>query len=202
MLLPSSSSSPSCSSCGAFWPGEYARFSPFVARLIPRASLHLPHSSSLSSSPLPSPPVGPRAYPLIPLSARTTIRSADVSPSRIASEKIGLAPAPQLLGPAMLQSRELVASSWHGLGRFRVNFIFEASSSLLYLAAYSLAWVYIYVYTHRAPAPLRHTFANTTDRPAIFHPSTCRYLSRFFFFLQRITRGNAVSQTNALALLG
>ena len=53
----------------------------------------------------------------------TTIQSADVSPSRIASEKIGLAPAPQLLGPAMLQSRELVASSWHGLGRFRVNFI-------------------------------------------------------------------------------
>lgn len=49
--------------------------------------------------------------------ARTTIRSADVSPSRIASEKIGLAPASQLLGPAILQSRELVASSWHGLGR-------------------------------------------------------------------------------------
>lgn len=80
-------------------------------RLIPRRSL------------APPTPSDPCAYPLIPLSARTTIRSADVSPSRIASEKIGLAPAPQLLGPAMLQSRELVASSWHGLGRFRVNFI-------------------------------------------------------------------------------
>lgn len=61
------------------------------------------------------------AYPSF--CARTTIWSADVSPSWIASEKIGLAPAPQLPGPAMLQSRELVASSWHGLGRFRVNFI-------------------------------------------------------------------------------
>lgn len=84
-----------------------------------RSPLH--HLCSLSLS--PGSFAGPRAYPLIPLSARTTIRSADVSPSRIASEKIGLAPAPQLLGPAMLQSRELVASSWHGLGRFRVNFI-------------------------------------------------------------------------------
>jgi hypothetical protein len=74
-------------------------------------------------NPPPFPRRGPRIYPLIPLSARTAIRSADVLPPRIASEKIGLAPAPQLLGPAMLQSRELVASSWHGLGRFRVNFI-------------------------------------------------------------------------------
>lgn len=77
--------------------------------------------SSSHPSP-PSPPVLP-SYPSF--RARTTIRSADVSPSRIASEKIGLAPASQLLGPAILQSRELVASSWHGLGRprFRVNFI-------------------------------------------------------------------------------
>lgn len=80
-------------------------------RLIPRHSL------------APPTPSDPRAHLLIPLSARTTIRSADVSPSRITSEKIGLAPATQLLGPAMLQSRELVASSWHGLGCFRVNFI-------------------------------------------------------------------------------
>lgn len=90
-------------------------------RLIPRRSL------------TPPTPSGPRAHPLIPLSARTTIRSADVSPSRIASEKIGLAPAPQLLGPTMLQSRELVASSWHGLGRFRVNFI-RGLVALLYRA--------------------------------------------------------------------
>lgn len=94
------------------WTGEYAAF-----LLLP------PPPSHPSRPPAPPAPSGPRAYPLIPLSARTTIRSADVSPSRIASEKIGLAPAPQLLGPAMLQSRELVASSWHGHGRFRVNFI-------------------------------------------------------------------------------
>lgn len=68
----------------------------------------------VSSPAVASPPVLP-SYSSF--RARTTIRSADVSPSRIASEKIGLAPASQLLGPAMLQSRELVASSWHGLGR-------------------------------------------------------------------------------------
>lgn len=117
-----------------FWTGKYARCSPL--------SPPLPPVLLLPSHPSPPPytsrcPFGPRAYPLIPLSARTTIRSADVSPFRIASEKIGLAPAPQLLGPAMLQSRELVASSWHGLGRFRVNFI----RGLVALLHCVLAWI-------------------------------------------------------------
>jgi len=113
----------------AFWTGEYARFprlrsSPSTLLPPPRPlPLVAPSPLLPQGNPPPFPRRGPRIYPLIPLSARTAIRSADVLPPRIASEKIGLAPAPQLLGPAMLQSRELVASSWHGLGRFRVNFI-------------------------------------------------------------------------------
>lgn len=106
----------------AFWTSEYARF---LHLRFPARRLIIPHRLPSLFPPAPSVPLARSSYlyPLIPLSAPTTIRSADVSPSRIASEKIGLAPAPQLLGPAMLQSRELVASSWHGLGRFRVNFI-------------------------------------------------------------------------------
>lgn len=114
-------------SSSLFLPPLSFSLSPFLP--LPSHPSSLPYASRC--------PFGPRVYPLIPLSARTTIRSADVSPSRIASEKIGLAPAPQLLGPAMLQSRELVASSWHGLGRFRVNFI----RGLVALLHCVLAWV-------------------------------------------------------------
>lgn len=131
----------------AFWTSKYARFFPVASPLpLPLLLLLFLSLPPVAVSSLVTPytsrgPLGPRAYPLIPLSARTTIRSADVSPFRIASEKIGLAPAPQLLGPAMLQSRELVASSWHGLGRFRVNFI-RGPVALLHCV---LAWVYVAV---------------------------------------------------------
>lgn len=70
-------------------------------------------------------PSGPTLLSLFPRARTTIYGQLTFRLLESLSEKIGLAPASQLLGPAILQSRELVASSWHGLGRprFRVNFI-------------------------------------------------------------------------------